>query len=96
MTAAAQICHRAAFASRLKMQKQSKCWKQKSVARTLAKAVMDFWHSASSLSESVAYSQSEKCNLVLSSGAGESVPTKGAVGGSDKVLSVNLLCIFHI
>ncbi|XP_057534806.1 chromatin modification-related protein EAF1 B-like isoform X2 [Amaranthus tricolor] len=84
MTAAAQICHRAAFASRLKMQKRSKCWKQKSVARTLAKAVIDFWHSACSLSESVASSQSEKCNVVLSSGAEESVPTKGAVGGSDK------------
>ncbi|KAK9726544.1 hypothetical protein RND81_05G222400 [Saponaria officinalis] len=45
MTAAAQICRRIAFASRIRLEEQSKFLKQKSVAHALAKAVMEFWHS---------------------------------------------------
>ncbi|XVE72753.1 hypothetical protein DITRI_Ditri11bG0063900 [Diplodiscus trichospermus] len=46
MTAAAQICRRVAFTSRLKFEEQNPCWKLKKVALTLANAVMEFWHSA--------------------------------------------------
>lgn len=46
MTAAAQICHRVAFTSRLKFEEQNRYWKLKRVALTLANAVMEFWHSA--------------------------------------------------
>ncbi|XVF32192.1 hypothetical protein REPUB_Repub17cG0060900 [Reevesia pubescens] len=46
MTAAAQICRRVAFTSRLKFEEQNQYWKLKKVALTLANAVMDFWHSA--------------------------------------------------
>ncbi|OMO89275.1 hypothetical protein CCACVL1_07948 [Corchorus capsularis] len=46
MTAAAQICRRVAFTSRLKFEEQNQCWKLKKVALTLANAVMEFWRSA--------------------------------------------------
>ncbi|KAL9235656.1 hypothetical protein vseg_010398 [Gypsophila vaccaria] len=46
VTASAQICRRVALASRLRLEEQSEILKQKSVAHTLAKAVMEFWHSA--------------------------------------------------
>lgn len=46
MTAAAQICHRAAFTSQLRSEEKNRGWKIKKVALTLAKAVMHFWHSA--------------------------------------------------
>ncbi|XP_022771460.1 chromatin modification-related protein EAF1 B-like isoform X2 [Durio zibethinus] len=46
MTAAAQICRRVAFTSRLKFDEQNQYWKLKKVALTLANAVMDFWLSA--------------------------------------------------
>ncbi|KAG8641941.1 chromatin modification-related protein EAF1 B isoform X2 [Manihot esculenta] len=49
MTAAAQICHRVAFTSRLRVEEQSQHWKLKKIAYTLAKAVMQFWHSAEML-----------------------------------------------
>nr|GMD28014.1 chromatin modification-related protein EAF1 B-like isoform X1 [Ipomoea batatas] len=44
-TAAAQMSYRAAFTSRLRFQELNDSSKQKMVAHTLAKAVMDFWHS---------------------------------------------------
>ncbi|XVF21383.1 hypothetical protein REPUB_Repub12eG0085800 [Reevesia pubescens] len=46
MTAAAQVCRRVAFTSRLKFEEQNQYWKLKKVALTLANAVMDFWQSA--------------------------------------------------
>lgn len=46
MTAAAQICHRVAFTSRLRSEEQNQRYKLKKVALNLAKAVMQFWHSA--------------------------------------------------
>ncbi|GMI85669.1 hypothetical protein like AT3G24880 [Hibiscus trionum] len=46
MTAAAQICRRVAFTSRLKFEEKNRYWKHKKIALTLANAVMDFWHSA--------------------------------------------------
>ncbi|KAJ0052445.1 hypothetical protein Pint_01548 [Pistacia integerrima] len=46
MTAAAQICRRVAFTSRLRSEEQNQRWKLKKVALTMAKAVMQFWHSA--------------------------------------------------
>lgn len=46
INAAAQVCHRAAFTSRLRFEQQNQFWEQKRVARTFAKAVMQFWCSA--------------------------------------------------
>ena len=46
MTAAAQICRRIAFTSRLRVEEQNHRLKLKNVAYSLAKAVMQFWHSA--------------------------------------------------
>ncbi|XP_002521085.2 chromatin modification-related protein EAF1 B isoform X1 [Ricinus communis] len=46
MTAAAQICRRVAFSSRLRVEEQHQHGKLRKVAYTLAKAVMQFWHSA--------------------------------------------------
>ncbi|KAJ6762641.1 CHROMATIN MODIFICATION-RELATED PROTEIN EAF1 A-RELATED [Salix purpurea] len=46
MTAASQICRRAAFTSRLRVEEQHQHLKLKKVAYSLAKAVMQFWHSA--------------------------------------------------
>ncbi|XP_015892402.3 chromatin modification-related protein EAF1 B isoform X2 [Ziziphus jujuba] len=46
MTAAAQICHGAAFSSRLRFEEQHQQWKLKEVAHALSKAVLQFWHSA--------------------------------------------------
>ncbi|XP_011024664.1 PREDICTED: uncharacterized protein LOC105125769 isoform X3 [Populus euphratica] len=46
MTAAAQICRRIAFTSRLRVEEQNHHLKLKNVAYSLAKAVMQFWHSA--------------------------------------------------
>ncbi|XWS47236.1 hypothetical protein CRYUN_Cryun14cG0135200 [Craigia yunnanensis] len=46
MTAAAQICRRVAFTSRLKFEEQNQYRKLKKVALTLSNAVMEFWHSA--------------------------------------------------
>ncbi|KAK8639432.1 hypothetical protein V6N13_137813 [Hibiscus sabdariffa] len=46
ITAAAQICRRVAFTSRLKFEEKNQYWKLKRIALTLANAVMDFWHSA--------------------------------------------------
>ncbi|KAJ6401659.1 hypothetical protein OIU84_016957 [Salix udensis] len=46
MTAASQICRRAAFTSRSRVEEQHQHLKLKKVAYSLAKAVMQFWHSA--------------------------------------------------
>ncbi|XP_021854031.2 chromatin modification-related protein EAF1 B [Spinacia oleracea] len=76
LTAAAQICHRAAFASRLRLEKQNKSWKQKSVSLTLAKAVMEFWHSAGLRVENVTHN--------ASSGADKTGQVKDVAGGFEK------------
>ncbi|KAI4354359.1 hypothetical protein L6164_003229 [Bauhinia variegata] len=45
IVAAAQFCHRAAFTSRLRFEEKNKHWEIKNLAHTMAKAVMQFWHS---------------------------------------------------
>lgn len=80
LTAAAQICHRAAFASRLRLEKQNKSWKQKSVSLTLAKAVMEFWHSAGLRVENVTHN--------ASSGADKTGQVKDVAGGFEKVCNL--------
>ncbi|KZV58098.1 hypothetical protein F511_37534 [Dorcoceras hygrometricum] len=45
LAACSQICNRAAFCSRVRKQEKSCSMKAKIVARTLARAVMEFWHS---------------------------------------------------
>ncbi|CAK9168219.1 unnamed protein product [Ilex paraguariensis] len=45
ISAAARLGYQAAFSSRLRFEEQNSRWKQKNVALTLAKAIMDFWHS---------------------------------------------------
>ncbi|KAL8137235.1 hypothetical protein V2J09_003236 [Rumex salicifolius] len=47
-TTSSQLCQRAAFASRVKLEEQIKQRKDKTVAQTLARAVMEFWRSAGS------------------------------------------------
>ncbi|CAO2824521.1 unnamed protein product [Amaranthus hypochondriacus] len=84
VTAAAQTCHRVALASRKRMEELRKCWKKKSVAHTMAKAVIEFWHSARLSVENLVCSQSEKCNIDNSSGADETGHTKGEAGNFDK------------
>ncbi|KAJ8436097.1 hypothetical protein Cgig2_011919 [Carnegiea gigantea] len=59
-TAAAQICHCVALASRLRLEERNKLLTQRSVAHTVAKAVMEFWHSAGLLAKNVNNSQSEE------------------------------------
>lgn len=44
-TAAAQLCHQASFTSRLRFEKQNKNLEMKILSHTMAKAVMQFWHS---------------------------------------------------
>ncbi|GAB4841339.1 hypothetical protein Ancab_022066 [Ancistrocladus abbreviatus] len=51
MTAASQICQWVASASRSRLDDRIKYRKLKTVAHTLAKAVMEFWHSAEQLLE---------------------------------------------
>ncbi|KAM4070610.1 hypothetical protein ACB094_12G178000 [Castanea mollissima] len=46
INAAAQICHRVAFSSRLRFEQQNQCWEMKRVAHSLAKVVMQFWSAA--------------------------------------------------
>ncbi|KAL6978793.1 hypothetical protein U1Q18_051064 [Sarracenia purpurea var. burkii] len=45
ITAAAQVCNHIASTSRLRFEERNLRWKQKNVAHTLAKAIMEFWHS---------------------------------------------------
>ncbi|XP_038714096.1 chromatin modification-related protein EAF1 B-like isoform X2 [Tripterygium wilfordii] len=52
MTAAAQVCHRVSFTSRMRSEEHHQCWKAKKVAHTIAKAVLQFWHSAEALLKS--------------------------------------------
>ncbi|KAG6722046.1 hypothetical protein I3842_03G142200 [Carya illinoinensis] len=66
ISAAAQICHQVTSTSRSRLKKQNQCWELRRVAHTLAKAVMQFWHSAEVVSnsdESVGQNSS-KCSLV--------------------------------
>ncbi|KAL2488179.1 Chromatin modification-related protein EAF1 B [Forsythia ovata] len=51
ITAAAEICHRVTFTSRLRKQEKASHMKVKKVAYTLAKAVMEFWHSVEKTSK---------------------------------------------
>lgn len=44
-TAAAQLCHQASFTSRLRFEMQNKNLEMKMLSHTMAKAVMQFWHS---------------------------------------------------
>ncbi|XP_019413028.1 PREDICTED: chromatin modification-related protein EAF1 B-like isoform X2 [Lupinus angustifolius] len=45
LTAAAQLCHRASITSRLRVEKQNKLLGRKILSHSMAKAVMQFWHS---------------------------------------------------
>ncbi|XP_074268479.1 chromatin modification-related protein EAF1 A-like [Silene latifolia] len=65
MTAAAQNCRRVAFASRIRLEERNKFSNQKSVAHTLAKAVLEFWHAARLSVEKADSSQLEKCKHEL-------------------------------
>lgn len=51
-TAAAQVCHCITSGGRAKFEQVNMWRKQKNVARTLAKAIMHFWHSAEILHSS--------------------------------------------
>ncbi|XP_052171275.1 chromatin modification-related protein EAF1 B-like isoform X2 [Diospyros lotus] len=51
ITAAAEVCHQIASTSQFRFEEQNLCRKQKKVAHTLAKAIMEFWHSAEELSK---------------------------------------------
>ncbi|KAL9262753.1 Chromatin modification-related protein [Drosera capensis] len=46
MTASAQICHRVALAARLRSIEKEKLGRLRTMARIVANAVMEFWHSA--------------------------------------------------
>ncbi|GAB4830218.1 hypothetical protein Ancab_019860 [Ancistrocladus abbreviatus] len=83
MTAAFQICHRVAFASHLRLEEQSKHGKLKTIAHTMAKAVMEFWHSAEQLLEDDdTKSGSENCKCdVAALGAAEVGAAKDGIGG---------------
>ncbi|KAE9622154.1 putative nucleoplasmin ATPase transcription factor MYB-HB-like family [Lupinus albus] len=45
LTAASQLCHRASITSRLRVEKQNKLLGRKILSHSMAKAVMQFWHS---------------------------------------------------
>ncbi|KAA8550625.1 hypothetical protein F0562_002309 [Nyssa sinensis] len=51
ITAAAQLCGQVALTCQLRFEEQNLRWKQKKVAHNLAKAIMDFWHSAEETSK---------------------------------------------
>lgn len=51
MTAAMQICHRAAFTSQLKFEERIQHRNMKSLASTFANAVLQFWNSVEVLKE---------------------------------------------
>ncbi|KAI9108128.1 hypothetical protein K1719_021001 [Acacia pycnantha] len=75
ITAAAQLCHRAAFTSRLRFEEKNKHRGIKVLAHNIAKAVMQFWHSVELLLENSganinycgAISESEKVGVVEAS-----------------------------
>ncbi|XP_038693965.1 chromatin modification-related protein EAF1 B-like isoform X2 [Tripterygium wilfordii] len=52
MTAAAQVCRRVAFTCRSRSEEHHQCLKVKKVVHTIAKAVLQFWHSAEALLKS--------------------------------------------
>ncbi|KAI8523225.1 hypothetical protein RHMOL_Rhmol13G0056700 [Rhododendron molle] len=53
ITAAAQLGHQIAATSQLRFEEQNLDWKQKKVAHSLAKAIIEFWHSAQEMSKEV-------------------------------------------
>ncbi|KAF1884037.1 hypothetical protein Lal_00012997 [Lupinus albus] len=55
LTAAAQLCHRASITSRLRVEKQNKLLGRKLLAHSMAKAVMQFWHSVGLLLDNDAH-----------------------------------------
>ncbi|XP_054782883.1 chromatin modification-related protein EAF1 B-like isoform X1 [Prosopis cineraria] len=75
ITAAAQLCHQAVFTSRLRLEEKNKHRGIKVVAYNIAKAVMQFWHSAellleisdASMNYTGALSESEKVDVVEAS-----------------------------
>ncbi|KAL2540751.1 Chromatin modification-related protein EAF1 A [Abeliophyllum distichum] len=60
LTVAAQICYQVAFTSQLKKQEESSRMKVKKVAHSLAKAVMEFWHSVEDTSKELEQQCPEK------------------------------------
>ncbi|GMH02497.1 hypothetical protein Nepgr_004336 [Nepenthes gracilis] len=89
MTVAAQICHSAAFAARLRPDEQSKHGKLKIVAHTLAKAVIEFWHSAEhGMDDDGKISGLEDCKNDAIELRMEEI-TKCRIGGSDKELNTD-------
>ncbi|KAE8646245.1 hypothetical protein Csa_015747 [Cucumis sativus] len=52
-TAASQLCHHAAFAARLRNEKLKNCGQIREVSHSLAKTVMQFWHSVEEPSKEV-------------------------------------------
>ncbi|XP_021763469.1 chromatin modification-related protein EAF1 B-like [Chenopodium quinoa] len=84
ITAAAQLGHRVALASRSRLEEQHKFMKQKSVAHTLANAVMEFWHSASLRAENGTSSLSEKCMNDATLMADASGQAKDEAGAPEK------------
>ncbi|OVA15959.1 SANT/Myb domain [Macleaya cordata] len=65
-TIAAQICHLVAYNGRSRFDKQNLCRMQRKIAHTLAKAIMQFWHSAEVLVSSDDPSIGlQDCNLAL-------------------------------
>ena len=82
--AAAGICHRIASTGRSKFEHRIICQKQRNIARTLAKAVMHFWHSidAFQTTELTLKDQNGECNpdLLKSCKANGTTAEKGQVG----------------
>ncbi|PKA63353.1 E1A-binding protein p400 [Apostasia shenzhenica] len=64
-TAAAQVSHFIASNGRSKFLQENLCRKQRNVARTLAKAVMQFWHSANVFSSGNEASTNNKKDFVM-------------------------------
>ncbi|GMH30934.1 hypothetical protein Nepgr_032777 [Nepenthes gracilis] len=86
MTATAQICHQAAFASCLNLEGQSKYAKLKTVSQTLVKAVMEFWRSAEQLLEGVNTNSGVKnCNYDAVASRTDEI-ARCRIGGPDKGL----------
>ncbi|KAK7256022.1 hypothetical protein RIF29_29453 [Crotalaria pallida] len=68
LTAAAQLCHRASVTSRLRFEKQNKLLERKILSHSIAKAVMQFWHSVELLLDN----DDQDCNRIgVSVGSGK-------------------------
>ncbi|XP_059431988.1 chromatin modification-related protein EAF1 B-like isoform X2 [Corylus avellana] len=93
INAAAQICYRAAFTSRLRFEQQNQFCELKRVAHTLAKAVTQFWSSAEVLLNRDDPNVSQKnCkySLVGSRSADGNEVSKDKIGESDMERSQEL------